>query len=137
MTLHTNASHALLIRKVMKRIADGPTRVNLPYQAPDGSFPIVIAFPNENMSDVAARVEATGDRANLVIASTKSFRVVVMSHVPNEASEADSETDVINKELSLGMFLLKYDRRIKKETTFAFRDVNVVVPEEDLAVSYA
>jgi len=122
------------IRKIMARISNGPTQVRMPYQAPDGSYPIVIAFPNEYMSQVFGRVKAYGGTANLVYADTKSFRVLMIEG-GDGAEEGDADT-TINRELSLGMFMIKYGRQTGTKT-FRFGNVSVSTPSDSAAVAYA
>ncbi|WP_419819220.1 hypothetical protein [Glaciibacter flavus] len=114
---------ASLNRKIMKAIATGSVRVAMPYRSPDGTFPVVVALPNDNMSDVAARVIATGGPVNLVIASANSFRVIQMGKIPADEIDNGEPTDEINQELSLGMFLIALDRHAKRDARFSFRSV--------------
>lgn len=99
-------------RRVLKSIAVGPKKINLPFTAPDGSKPIVVATPAEYLSDVIARVEAAGGSANVVLAEAKSF--VVFTLMGSESDTVDDAVESVNTDMSMGMLWLKYNAQRKK-----------------------
>ncbi len=111
------------IRRVMTAIAIGDDVVNLSYTAPDGTQPLIVTTPNEYLSDVIARVEAVGGSANVALARARSFSLFVIRGEGERAAH-DAESDELNKELSMGMFYLRAQRRgprgmfsVKRETS--------------------
>ncbi|WP_147374425.1 hypothetical protein [Microbacterium sp. AG238] len=106
---------------MMKSIAVGPRRVNLPYAAPDGTRPLVVATPNEHISAVIARVAAAGGAANVALAEARKFVVFVMRSEDEDVPDAPGEiSEDVNEDMSMGMLLLRASRRGRK-TSYRLR----------------
>jgi hypothetical protein len=97
-------------RRVMMSIATRFPRIQLPYVAPDGSKPLVVATPNENVSDVIERVKAAGGSANIALAEARRFRIFVIEGELGSESPSEDHED-INNEMSMGMLWLKTQSR--------------------------
>lgn len=55
-------------RRVMKTVARRSTMQPLPVLADDGTRPVVVALPDDDLNSVFERVEAFGGRANVFVA---------------------------------------------------------------------
>ncbi|WP_300265882.1 hypothetical protein [Microbacterium sp.] len=94
-------------RRVMRKLMQPESKSRLRVVADDGSTPIVVCTPNEYLSDVIARVDLIGGRANVVYAEVKRFRVFSIRAVENDGSD-QSETTGHNADMSMGMFMIKH-----------------------------
>lgn len=125
-----------ITQKVMTSIAVGPARVHFPLRADDGSYPLVIALQSDYMSDVVKRVEAVGGRANVAVAKANSFQIIEIGQVsPGVGSEIADESN-INKELSVGMFMLKHAHVGPNGTRFRFNSISVDVSADSRELEY-
>ena len=122
----------------MKSIAVGPREVNLPFIAPDGSRPIVVATPNEHVSSVLARVEAAGGTANVALAEAQRFTVFVIRGTDGDNPSEDGElTEVVNKDLSMGMLWLRASRKRSGKANYRLRDGASIAPAQSQEFAYA
>lgn len=60
----------------MKALARVVARDPLPVKLNDGSSPVVVALPEDPITDVTERVARVGGAANVVVADTESFAIV-------------------------------------------------------------
>lgn len=124
-------------RKVMKAIATGPTRVRLQYRAEDGTFPLVVALPNENIADVAERVRSVGGSANVAIAFAKNFRIISMTGVDVELNPEEHEDSLdVTHQMSMGMLLIQFDQRKRSNVHFRAH-AQLSAPLETKALAYS
>jgi hypothetical protein len=121
-------------RRVMLSIAVGPQRVELPYTAADGSKPLVVATPNENMSAVIERVEAIGGSANIALAEARKFTIFTIEGEPAPSEPSENEATV-NKDMSMGMFWLKQKNR--NGHFFRLRNAEAKFPAVSQEFAYA
>jgi hypothetical protein len=113
-------------RRVMLAIAMGPDVVSLPFEASDGTRPLVVATPNEDVSDVLKRVAAAGGGANIALAEARKFTIFMIT---SESIEAIPEAaDEVNKDMSMGMFYLRMSRGGKRTGTFKVKNVAATIP---------
>jgi hypothetical protein len=96
-------------------------------------MPVTITLPNENASDVIARVQASGSGSNVAIAFAKHFEVIPMLPGGNGAG---SEL-VISQDLSMGMLLLRIQQNPGKNISLKLRDREAELPSVNLELSYA
>ncbi|WP_203138420.1 hypothetical protein [Microbacterium sp. JZ31] len=122
-------------RRVVAAIAFGPQEVGLPYVAPDGSQPLVVATPAEYLSDVLVRVDAVGGSANVALAEVKRFSIFTITKAMTAVDASEESTDHLNSDMSMGMFKIKYTGRRKSH--FAVKGVDVEVNSEASSFAYA
>jgi hypothetical protein len=119
-------------RRVMKSLAR-PEFAHLPvYENVDHAFPIVVALPGENVSEVMARVSNIGGQANVAVAFSDTFSMFVMG-----ASSSSEDFLEINQDLSMGMFLIRVQQNPGKKIRFRFRHVNSEIPTVVADLAYA
>lgn len=119
-------------RRVMKSLAR-PEFAHLPtYETPGHIFPVVVALPSENVSEVMARVSHIGGQANVAVAFSDTFSMFVMG-----ASSSSEDFLEINQDFSMGMFLIRAQKNPGKKIRFRFRDVNSEIPAVVADLAYA
>jgi len=121
-------------KRVMLAVAVGPSRVELPFTAADGSKPLVITTPNENVSDVIERIEAVGGSANIALAYAQNFTIFTITRDSGKARPT-ADAEVYNKELSMGMFYLR--ARNKRGGKFRVNDSEAIIPAGNREFAYA
>ncbi|MFJ4166274.1 hypothetical protein ACIPY5_12020 [Microbacterium sp. NPDC089698] len=109
-------------RRVMQSIFRRGTENALRYVAPDGSRPVVVCTPNEYLSEVSKRVDAAGGSANVVLAETKRYSIIIMESVAGDAEDVGSEA--VNADISMGMFFIRAKSRRGKANIFHIGSVN-------------
>jgi hypothetical protein len=120
-------------RRVMKTIARTFDHETLPLVLPDGSRPIVVALPNETISEVVSRVMSIGGRANVAVAFADRFQTFVMN---NNASTSLKVIE-ITQDISVGYFLIRLEQNPGKSMRLKFRDVDADVPVVTVGMAYA
>lgn len=119
-------------RRVMKSLAR-PEFAHFPsYETRDHVFPVVVALPGENVSEVVARVSHIGGQANVAVAFSDTFSMFVMG-----AGSSSEDFLEINQDLSMGMFLIKVQKNPSQKIRFRFRDVNSEIPSVVADLAYA
>lgn len=132
-----NRNHGLLsrddaTRRVMKSLAR-PEFAHLPsYESPDHVFPVVVALPNEHVSEVMARVAHIGGCANVAVAFTDTFSMCVMG-----AGSSAEDFLEINQDLSMGMFLIRVHKNPGRKIRFRFREMSSEIPLVVSDLAYA
>jgi len=120
-------------KRVMLAIAIGPKAIKLQYTASDGTQPLVVTTPNEYVNDVIARVNALGGCANIALAEARKFTIFT---IERDDSDVDVQEDnQLNKEMSMGMFWLKAQR--KKGGTFRLKNSGAKIPALQQEFAYA
>lgn len=109
-------------RRVFNSITRPDSKVKLRYVAPDGSRPLVVCTPGEYLSEVAARIEAVGGSANVVLAEVNRFKVMVIEAIPDGVP---AESEGVNADISMGMFYIRAKNGGRKNGTFHIGGVNV------------
>lgn len=120
-----------LTKRVMKTIGTSATPVHL-MKLDDGSSPLVVALPNENVSDVFDRVRAIGGNANIAIAYAKDFQMMTLS----DRAVSDGELEV-NRDLSMGMLSIKMSQNPGKTIRIKVRESAVALPQIETKLQYA
>lgn len=105
----------------MRTIAQGGEAVRLPYTANDGTKPIVVTTPAESVEDVMIQVKRAGGHANVAVALAKQFRIIVMFSDLPEQPKNDLE---VNRDMSMGMFLIHVGRTKKNRASFGWRQAD-------------
>lgn len=125
-------------KRVMKSIAVGPKKVDLPFTAEDGSKPLVVTTPGEYLSVMIERVRAAGGSANVALAEARGFTVFAVIGLPSGPG-AGAETKDVNEDMSVGMFWLRHKARKKRDAKISYRltagDAVVTSPAQEF--SYA
>ena len=121
-------------RRVMKTLALTNSPASFPHRLADGSTPIVVALPNEYVSDVMNRVSSMGGNANVAVAFRDHFQTVVLG---TSLKGNESEVVEINQDISMGMFLIRVTANPGKRMRFRFRNINADVPEVSLEMAYS
>jgi hypothetical protein len=118
-------------RRVMKTVARSAGTP--PLRAKDGTFPIVVSLPYENISEVVRRVDNVGGSANVAIAFVDHFAMLAMGRDLEEPS--DSEL-LISHDISMGMFMIKVQNNPGKTVALRFRNVDADVPSISFDLAY-
>lgn len=119
-------------RRVMKSLAR-PEFSHLPaFETPGHIYPIVVALPSENVSEVVSRVAHIGGRANVAVAFSDTFSMFVLG-----ASSSSDDYLEIHQDLSMGMFLIRVEKNPGKKIRFRFRGVNSEIPAVTTDLAYA
>lgn len=119
-------------KRVLKAIGRHSPRIQL-FANAEGVSPIVVALPNEHVSEVVARVRAVGGRANVAVAYAKTYSLIQMG----AAIRSNEGAVVVNQDLSMGMLLIKLERNPGKSLLFRFRDIETDVPVGSSELAYA
>lgn len=99
---------SLATRRVMKTIARRAHEQPLPVRRPDGTFPVIVALPDDTVVDVGDQVARSGDRANVFVAFDSDL-VLIEFVVQHGAPDQDAQ--VAHEATSMAMYveLLKLD----------------------------
>lgn len=120
-----------LTKRVMKTIGCSAEPVEL-MKLEDGTSPLVVALPNEYVSDVFDRVTALGGQANIAVAYAKHFQTLTLTDRSVTAGELE-----VNRDLSMGMLLIKMSRNPGKTIRVKVRDSAVALPQIETKLEYA
>ncbi|MDR6572332.1 hypothetical protein J2X60_000968 [Curtobacterium sp. 320] len=115
----------------MKTIGTRANPVDL-MKLDDGSSPLVVALPNEYVSEVFDRVRELGGNANIAIAFAKDFQVMTLS----DRAVSHGELEV-NHDLSMGMLLIKMSKNPGKTIRISVRESAVALPQIETKMQYA
>lgn len=118
-------------KRVMRTLAVKHPKIPLVRDA-EGVAPIIVALPSEYASEVLARVRAEGGLANVVVAYAKYFEIMTFN--PNRTATADL---IINRDLSMGMLVLKIKENHGKTVRLQLRDEAASLPTPSLEFAYA
>lgn len=117
----------------MLSIAIGAKRIALPFTAQDGSKPLVVATPNEYVSEVIKRVEAVGGSANVALAEARKFTIFIIEGEANDAPMDDRQD--VSDDMSMGMFWLK--AKVKRSSQFRIRNAEAKFPATKQEFAYS
>jgi len=120
------------VRRVALAIAVGPATVDLPYEGPDGSRPLVVTTPNEYLSAVIERVEAVGGSANIALAFAKNFTVFTITRKTDDTKVEDE----LNRDISMGMFHLRAQAK-RRQGSFRLRNAAANISQSVGEFAYA
>lgn len=98
----------------------------------DGSAPIVVSFPNDYASEVLARVLAVGGTANVTVAFKDYFEIIKF-----QSSIKTQAQIIINRDLSMGMLLIRIKENPGVAVRLHIRDEQVDVPLLETEFAYA
>jgi len=121
-------------KRVMRSLSRvNPTRTAHLFRSPEGSVPVVVSLPNENASEVIARVQTLGGEANVAVAFASYFEIIPMTR---NGDKADAEL-VINHDLSMGMLLIRIKQNPGKTIRLRLRGRQADLPVPQLEIQYA
>lgn len=116
-----------VLRSLARRSSHDLTLVSIT----DGTNPLVVALPNEHVSEVLSRVQALGGVATIAVAYAKNYRLITMG----QRNVAHGVVE-INEDLSMGMLLIRMENNPGRTLHFRFRDVDTSVPEGSPELAY-
>lgn len=66
------------VRRVMRSVSRRVMVTPLPVQAPDGSYPVIVALPDDTMGSIELRRDRIGRDVNIVVAYPERMAVIAM-----------------------------------------------------------
>lgn len=104
------------------------------FRLEDGTSPMVVALPNERISEVLDRVRRVGGSANVAVAYAKNFEMLTLQD--SASTNAQGEL-LISEDISIGLLALRLRENRGKTLRLKFRDADVEVPHFESEVAYA
>lgn len=90
-------------RRVMKTVARQSTTQPLPVIADDGTRPVVIALPDDDLKTVFERVEAFGGRANVFVAFPDWLALIEL--INGSETRDDATVQQVHETTSMSMYV--------------------------------
>lgn len=131
-----SANGAMTISTASQRVlaAVYTRRKPLPFTNADGSVPLVVALPRDYLSATLDRVRDAGGSANVAVADTKGYKVVVLEI--DEVADEDEGGDEYPDDMSMGMFMIRLGSR-RGESTFRLSGVRAGLSSASGLLAYA